>query len=32
LILTNLLEQKRLPAELANDIVQLYFRKTEEVI
>ncbi|WP_336636174.1 TetR/AcrR family transcriptional regulator [Lysinibacillus fusiformis] len=32
LILTNLLEQKRLPAELANDIVQLYFWKTEEII
>ncbi|MBD8519575.1 helix-turn-helix domain-containing protein [Lysinibacillus sp. FSL R7-0073] len=32
LILTNLLEQKRLPAELANDIVQLYFWKTEEMI
>jgi len=31
LILTNLLEQKRLPAELANDIVQLYFWKTEEI-
>ncbi|WKT77687.1 TetR/AcrR family transcriptional regulator [Lysinibacillus fusiformis] len=32
LILTNLLEQKRLPAELANDIVQLYFWKTKEMI
>ncbi|WP_155591939.1 TetR/AcrR family transcriptional regulator [Lysinibacillus cavernae] len=32
LIVTNLLEQKRLPAELANDIVQLYFWKTKEVI
>ncbi|HBJ01536.1 MAG TPA: TetR/AcrR family transcriptional regulator [Lysinibacillus sp.] len=32
LILTNLLEQKRLPAELANDIVQLYFWKTEEMV
>lgn len=32
LIITNLLEEKRLPAELANDIVQLYFWKTKEVI
>ncbi len=32
LIVTNLLEHKRLPAELANDIVQLYFWKTKEVV
>jgi len=32
LIITNLLEEKRLHAQLANDIVQLYFWKTKDVI
>ncbi|KUF35330.1 TetR/AcrR family transcriptional regulator [Lysinibacillus sp. F5] len=32
LIIIYLLEQKRLPADLANDIIQLYFWKTKETI
>ncbi len=32
LIIIYLLEQKRLPADLANDIIQLYFGKTKETI